>query len=122
MNKKVLLFVLIIIIGGLFFLTKKSAPIKQQPITNPTTSSQEAAPSNVTQSQNTVTLTQNGFSPTALTIKAGTKVIWMNKSGGEATVNSGPHPTHANYSSLNLGIFPDGSTFSLVFDKPGKYG
>lgn len=76
----------------------------------------------VQQSQNTVTLTSDGFSPATLTIKTGEAVTWVNKSGETATVNSDPHPTHTDYTPLNLGNFPDGGTLTLTFDKPGTFG
>lgn len=89
---------------------------QQQAVTQPTSGSQTA------NQQNTVTLTQDGFSPAALTVKAGTTVTWVNKSGTDATVNSDPHPIHTAYPQLNLGSFSDGGTLSLKFDKPGTYG
>lgn len=72
--------------------------------------------------QENVTLTQDDFSPRTLTIKAGTMVVWTNKSGDDATVNSDPHPIHTDYPPLNLGNFADGGTLNLRFDKPGTYG
>lgn len=77
--------------------------------------------SQVQQIENTVTLTADGFSPPTLTIKSGTQVTWINKSGTDATVNSDPHPIHTDYPPLNLGNFADGETLSLTFDKPGTY-
>lgn len=68
-----------------------------------------------------VNLTSSGFDPKTLTIKTGTRVIWLNKSGAAATVNSVVHPTHQVYTPLNLGEFPDGSSVQLVFDKSGTY-
>lgn len=75
-----------------------------------------------TQVQSKATLTSDGFSPSNLTIRAGSSVTWTNKSGKIATVDSGPHPLHTVYSPLNLGSFADGSTLTLTFDKPGTYG
>lgn len=72
--------------------------------------------------QDTITLSANGFSPNSLTVKAGTKVTWVNQSSANATVNSDPHPIHTAYPPLNLGSFPSGGTLSLTFDKPGTYG
>jgi len=69
-----------------------------------------------------VTLTPNGFSPQTITIHAYTRVVWINKSGTEATVNSDPHPVHTAYPPLNLGIFGKIGRLSLVFPKPGHYG
>lgn len=74
------------------------------------------------QQQNAVTLTQNGWSPATLTIKAGQAVTWINKSGQDATVNSNPHPTHTDYPPLNLGSFSNGVSLSLLFPKAGTYG
>lgn len=68
-----------------------------------------------------VALTSSGFGPQSLTVKVGTKVVWTNRSGTAATVNSASHPTHLVYPLLNLGNFGNGDTLSLVFDKPGTY-
>ncbi len=69
----------------------------------------------------TVLLSAEGFDPKTLTIKKGTKVTWINQSGVTATVNSGPHPQHTDYSPLNLNEFEDGGSLSLTFDTPGTY-
>lgn len=68
-----------------------------------------------------IIVTKNGFEPETVVIKAGTKVVWLNQSGGAATINSAVHPDHLLYPPLNLGQFNDGSTVSLVFGKSGKY-
>lgn len=133
----VLYVILGIIVYGLiyyFFFAKKGGynynqtgnqyPTTQQVTTRPSvspSSSQTATPSTTTQ-QHLVTLTPNGFSPTNLTIKAGSTVTWTNNSGQPATVNSDPHPTHTDYPPLNLGQFANGGTLSLTFTKPGTYG
>jgi len=88
------------------------------PTANPTITSSPSA----MQQQNTVTLTQSGWSPATLTIKVGQTVVWNNKSGETATVNSDPHPTHTDYPPLNLGSFPDGGSLSLTLPKAGTYG
>lgn len=69
----------------------------------------------ITQSQqqkpvvmHTVSLTSNGFEPKKITIKKGEVVIWTNKSGKEAGLNSDNHPTHKLYPVLNLGEFGNG--------------
>lgn len=89
-----------------------------------TTVTPEASPatSSAVVEQNVVTLTTSGYSPASLTVKAGTTVTFMNKSGSKATVSSDPHPVHTAYPPLNLGSFADGGTLTLTFDKPGTYG
>lgn len=121
----------IVVLVGFFLVYNKSSyspPVQPQSTTqgsqktiSPTT--QQPSPANeATKEQNIITLTQDGFSPSTLTIKTGTKATWINKSGSQAAVNSNPHPVHTNYSPFNLGSFSDGSTLSLIFDKTGTYG
>src|SRR6266571_5034216 len=121
MNNKWLLIILLIALvafGGYYLYAKKvSQPATHYPSSSPTTS-----PTEVMHEQAAITLTKDGFSPASLTVKAGTTVTWTNKSGAKATVNSDPHPTHTAYPPLNLGMFADGETLSLTFDKPGTYG
>ncbi len=69
----------------------------------------------------TVTLTGSGFNPATLTVKPGTRIIWLNKSGTNGSVNSDNHPTNLLYPFLNLGQFNNGSSVSVVFKKAGKY-
>ena len=124
--------IVIFLVGGYFLLGQNKStapatspiPTESQPSLAPTASTQTATPSEAMKAtnENTITLTAGAFSPATLTVKAGTKVTWVNKSGSTATVNSDPHPTHTNYSPLNLGRFSNGENLSLVFDKPGTYG
>lgn len=88
----------------------------------PTTTPQPSETPVIPQTQSTITLNADGFSPATLTVKAGTTVTWENKSGSGATVNSDPHPTHTAYPPLNLGFFNDGASLKLTFDQPGNYG
>lgn len=72
-------------------------------------------------SENVVTLTSEGFSPQTITISVGEEVVWVNESGDQATVDSSVHPTHRDYTPLNLGVFEVGEQHNLVFDEPGTY-
>ncbi len=98
---------------------KQSAQQTQPTPTSTTTQTTSPTMQNQT---TTVTVTASGFNPQVVSIKAGDKVVWVNKSGQMANVSSDPHPIHTAYPPLNLGSFSDGSSVSLVFDKPGKYG
>lgn len=113
-----LLVVLVIIIALIYAFTNyfNSNKNTYQPsqVTQPSSSSENG--------QITITLTASGFNPQSVTIKQGAKVVWLNKSGNDATVNSNPHPTHTDYSPLNLGRFGNGESLSLTFDQKGTYG
>ncbi len=122
---------LVVIVGGLFVLrnkkgtspTSKSTATQTAPTQTPSVSpSTIASPSAAaTNTQSTVTLSQNGFEPATLNVTAGTKVTWTNKSGGLGNISSDPHPIHTLWPFLNLGSFADGASVSVTFDKAGTY-
>ena len=122
---------ILILAGGAFFLlsTNKSsnptlttqtvtqAPAQRSENVSPTS----APPTETTINEAQITLTAQGFTPQTITIKKGAKVVWTNKSGVNATVDSAPHPFHTSYSPLNLGNFGDGEKLELVFNEAGTY-
>lgn len=114
MNSKLLLaIVALIAVFGAFTLTEQPESMKSQQTT-----------SSVTQANNQVTnviLGESGFVPKDITVKAGARIVWVNKSGKTATVNSNDHPTHRLYPFLNLGEVATGTTVQVVVEKPGKY-
>jgi plastocyanin len=123
-NLIIIIIIVVVIIAGGFFLFKNSSNQTSPATISPTsqTSQQAESPSpSEAMSQNTVTLTQNGFEPQTITITVGEKVTWINKSGDVATVNSDVHPTHLLYPPLNLGQFTDGKTMELTFPKAGTF-
>ena len=131
MSNKTLIAIIavLVVIGAVVVVSGKVGNKTNQPTE---TTGQPSTPAQSTTGQGTggtvpketiknVTLTSSGFDPKTVTVKAGTRVIWLNKSAAPATVNSAVHPTHQVYPTLNLGEFPDGSSVQLVFSKPGKY-
>ncbi len=109
-------------VGGAIVLTSSSVTkSKPGPVTPTTTAPATATPTKPLVEHTAVIATKDTFSPGTITVKAGAKVVWTNKSGGTLTVNSDAHPTHVAYPPLNLGAFPDGASVQLTFDKPGKY-
>lgn len=109
--------VVLILVVAVFALTSNKSKTN---VSAPTTSTPAPSPQ-ATASQNTVTLTSSGFQPQTLTVKAGTTVTFVNKSGGTATVNSAVHPTHTLFPFLNLGSFEDGQSLQVTFDKTGTF-
>jgi plastocyanin len=81
-----------------------------------------------------VTLTDDGFSPETLTIKAGQTVTFVNQSNGGMWVTSDPHPTHQGYSGTTKsqhcpdteGVAFDectvGDSYTFTFQKVGSWG
>jgi plastocyanin len=71
----------------------------------------------------TVTLTDEGFSPTSLTIDEGGIVKFVNDSTGKMWVASDPHPKHDAYPGFDEKTAADhGESFEFTFTKVGRWG
>lgn len=121
-NKIVIGVVVLVVLGAGIMLLSNKAGTKPGPQQTSTQNTQTTTGSGqqATETAN-VTLTSSGFEPQTITAKKGTKIVWTNKSGSGATVNSDLHPTHLLYPPLNLGGFDDGQTLEFVAKDPGKY-
>ena len=126
MNSKILLVIiaLIVVLGTFILLGNKNTntlPSNNQPesIKSEASATPAAVETNI-QIANVI-LGDLGFVPQDITVKVGTTMVWINKSGKAATVNSDDHPTHKLYPFLNLGEFSSSSSLQVVFDKAGTY-
>ena len=137
MNKTfVTVLILIIVVFGGYFLFKN--PKVQAPTTEtlPTETSQLENMQTKT-TQYVVTYTNEGYSPSEMTVRVGTIVIWQNNSSQNMWTASAMHPSHIVYSGSSLsehcpdtagtsfdtckGIAP-GSSWSFTFNKKGSWG
>lgn len=107
------------ILIGIFILTVLLILIIPKPETKEQTTGPSPSSSKNTWASHTVTLTAKGFEPDKITINKGDVVTWLNKSGGDATVNSADHPTHRLFPVLNLGNFADGSSVQAKINRTG---
>ena len=155
MKTAIAVLVAIIVVGGGWYWYTYMMPSTQTPSTNTTTdnntNSTDNTPGNTnggvnitinatttsgnaTPTSATVTYTAaGGFSPSAVTIKKGGIVTWVNKDTGAMWVASANHPTHTVYSGTTLQQHCDtqsndsfdqcenGTTYSFQFDKLGKW-
>ena len=62
------------------------------------------------------------FSPATVTVKAGSKVIFVNNSSGEVVVNSNPHPAHTDNTELNIDAISPGQSGSATITNIGTFG
>lgn len=84
-----------------------------------------------------ITYTDDGFSPSQVSVKAGTRVVFKNESSRDFWPASAQHPTHIVYSGTSLsehcGDVEDvsfdacekvapGESYSFVFTKVGEWG
>ena len=110
------ILILIVVGAGVYFygnLAKKDSSNSQSSLQQTQTPAESGA--------QIITLTPEGFSPSTLTIKVGTRVRWVNKSGQLGDVDSDPDPTNTSYPPMNFGTFSDGSSVELIIDKAGTY-
>ena len=112
----IIILVVIILLAG-FFIWKKTTQKTHR--YNTKTSMKHVAP---LPKEVTVMLDKNGFSPISVTIKVGSAIRWINKSGAQQTVNSDNYPTNQLHRELNFGVFNNGSSVVYTFTKPGNYG
>ncbi len=123
MNKGIVVLIIVIVLaaaGGVWALTKKSS----SPTTSTTTptassSTNTASPA---QSANTITYTDNGFSPATLTVKAGTTVTIKNASSSVLQFDSNPHPVHTDDPELNVGVIAPGQSKTVTVTTTGTHG
>lgn len=127
MNSKLILVVIIALVavfaGFIFLGNRNTSPTTSINQSDSMKSEQASTPAALETNGQIVNIVlgDSGFVPKDTTVKAGTTVIWVNKGGKDATINSDDHPTHSLYPFLNLGKFPSSYTLQVVFDKPGKY-
>jgi plastocyanin len=91
---------------------KQSIPEQTNPAKN--TSDQKAAA--------TIVYDGKGFSPSSLTVKAGTAVGIKNTSNQALQFDSDPHPAHTDDTDLNANFVSPGETKTITVVKTGTFG
>lgn len=70
-----------------------------------------------------VSITEDGFAPLSMKIKAGTVVVWTNVDNVPHRISSNPFGGAKDLPSLDsLTNMASNSTYRYTFDKPGTYG
>lgn len=76
--------------------------------TTPTT---PTSPGGSTGTGSTITITSSGVSPATLTVSPGTRVTFVNNSGGVRDMTSNPHPEHTDCIEINqVGFLTNGQS------------
>jgi amicyanin len=68
-----------------------------------------------------VSIVNYGFSPSSLTVKAGTTVVWTNMDRVDHTVNFGEHGEAGMGSEMDSGMMGHMASHSYMFTEPGTY-
>ncbi len=140
--------ILILLAGGAVFLFKSTTPTTvmapTQTITpmlvgtenpntmvitpTPTTSPESSviassSPSSIPVAGVTISITDTGFEPSTVTVKAGTPVTFVNNGQALHWPASDPHPTHGGLAGFDAkkGL-ATGETYTFTFTKVGTWG
>ena len=135
MNKKYLLLicavaVVVIGIGVVFLMGKDASAPASESSDQPTTQSQAQSDSTIaTDSSNdsgelaaTITFTDEGFTPSQLTVKKGATVTVKNESKSKVQFSSDDHPTHRLETEMNLRVLSPGESGMFIVTKVGAWG
>ncbi len=128
----VVIIVVVVLAAGAFALTKNKDKTSDANTEAPTTSQ---TASNTNQTQNTeqqaagtetdgttITYSNDGFSPSTLTVKSGTTVTIKNSSSKVLQFDSNPHPDHTDNPELNVGTVSPGKSATFTVTKTGSHG
>jgi plastocyanin len=106
-----------------------TAPALNQNVNSSAPTNSNAATGNVNTPTNvntsvaqSISITSAGFSPSTVTVKAGTVVTWTNSSGRDVRIASDPHPTHTALPELDSSTLATGGTYSFTFTRVGTWG
>lgn len=126
--KKSSLIILIVVIAGLlgggYLLLRSDADTPTSEVTSGDSNPQTTTGSPLTNSSDvaaTITYSNDGFSPSETTVKAGDTIAITNNSSSELQFASDPHPVHTNNSELNVDDVPKGETITFTVTKSGTF-
>lgn len=109
MKKTIIIIVALAVVGfGIYYIVSKPTPVV--PVSNNLTAST---------TENIISIKNFSFNPSTLTVKAGTKVTWINNDNVSHTVTS---DTMDPGNFLNSGILSPGQSFSFIFTSPVSVG
>ena len=134
MKKAIIIIVILAIIGGGAFAlvqssdksgtTNNSAATNTQstPSTSSSTPSSSETNNSNTSNEATITYTDDGYSPSTLTVKAGTVVTIKNNSSSDMEFSSDSHPVHTDDPELNMEVVGPGESTTLTPTVKGTHG
>lgn len=123
------ILIIIIIAGGIFFynrgntsnksnIIKPVVSVKSNNKLDRTTRTPQSNQPTIPSGEIDIMITKNGFTPSTVVIKNGTKVKWINASGIMVALYSYPK---GSYPAIDFGRFTNGSSVEAVFDSLGVY-
>lgn len=135
MNKKVLLsgvavgLIIVIFVFVAIFINNQtddtSEPFGKASVNEPGDSNaktEQPSEGKVDTETSVITYTDQGFSPSTLTVKVGTTIRVVNNSSDALEFSSDNHPTHLDNSELNMDVLAVGESSTFTVTKSGEHG
>ena len=113
--------VIFVVIGGVFMLTRESNE-KVTPETSPAASTKDIPVTGTDSAASTITYTNDGFSPSTITVSAGTTITIKNDSSKSLQFASNDHPTHTKNPELNGSTIDAGQSQTITVTQTGTNG
>jgi plastocyanin len=92
------------------------------PETSPPAEEEGAQPTSETSPVAIITYTDDGFTPSTLTVKKDSAVTVTNKSSKNVMFSSADHPTHQKQPELNMQTLKPGESGTITITKAGTWG
>ncbi|MGE5392208.1 MAG: cupredoxin domain-containing protein [Candidatus Saccharibacteria bacterium] len=84
---------------------------------------QPGGSSSASAGQSVIQMTDNGFTPSTITVKQGTTVVFQNTGTAGHWPASNPHPVHTDYPGFDAKkVVQPGDSYSFTFDRIGTWG
>ncbi len=131
MKKALMIIVAVIVVGGGGYLLlhknnddskKQDGGASQVSSNEPAATSTDSKPDNGQPAAATITYSNDGYSPSTVTVKSGDTVVIKNDSSRDMQFDSDPHPAHTNNQELNVGVVAPGESMSFVVKRTGTFG
>lgn len=108
--------IILLAIGfGFYFLTSKSPT--EEPV-----GIKFFSPTEILQSDVVVKIKDNNFEPNEITVKRGTRVVFINETQKYSWPASDPHPIHTDYPEFDpQEPLASGEAWASIFDKEGVW-
>ena len=116
--KKLLIIscIIFVIILGLFLFKSKSS------VKSPVAVQKFYTNKDILPNDTLIRITDDGFVPSNVTIKNGSRIAWINESKSYSWPASDPHPTHGGYSGFDPEEpFSTGEIWTFTFSKSGSW-
>lgn len=122
MNSRLLLILVFVLAGVVFWFIHIQPKERMVSAGDSAKLKQFITKTNIVVSDVVVRVTKDSFEPSEINIKSGTRVVFINETGGYSWPASDQHPSHTDYPEFDAKVpMKDGEVWPFVFKRVGKW-